>query len=600
MKLSDAVIAYLAERGIGHVFLVSGGGIMHLADSVGRHASVKFICNYHEQACVIAAEAYARLTDGPGACIVTTGPGATNAASSVPGAWFDSVPVLVISGQVRVPLIADYTVMRQRGPQEVNIIPMVAPVTKYAKTVRDPSTIITELDSAWEAATTGRPGPVWVDLPLDVQAADVEVPGAQTVCRRVTAHARTEETSTAAALTAELLRRARRPVLIAGHGVRVSGSQAMLAQLLEATQLPVLLPISAMDLVPESYPSHMGAFGPIGRRAANFALQNSDCLLSIGASLSIASTGFNVAAFAPKATKIVVNVDGGEIARSTMHIDVPVVADAGGFLADLLDNISGEPPRASTRWLQACAAWKQRYPPGPPSESVKPEWINSYALVEHISDALQPGEIIVGGISLDACSLYQSFRVKDGQRVLINANYGAMGWDLPAAVGACVAAAGRRVVLVTGDGSLQFNVQELLTVGHYRLNLKIFVLNNQGYESIRTTQANYFDRRFVGSDFQSGISNPNFESLAHAYGLAYAKVAEPGAVRDVVRTTLEHDGPILCEVIICPDQARMPRVSSFRRDDGVMESRPLEDMFPFLSRDEVHQNMHLFDDEELP
>jgi acetolactate synthase I/II/III large subunit len=592
MKLSDVVIEFLAERGIRHVFLVSGGGIMHLVDSVGRNARVQHVSNYHEQACAIAAEAYARVTNGPGACLVTTGPGATNALSAIPGAWFDSVPVIVLSGQVRLPLIADYTRVRQLGPQEVNIIPMVKPVTKYAKTIREAATVRTELDHAFTEATSGRPGPVWVDLPLDMQATEIDDAAFPPPTKT-----QTPDISGAIAQTVALLKNARRPMLVAGHGIRLGHAVDALSAFIDIAKIPVVMPISSMDLVPDSTPFHMGAFGPIGRRAANFAVQNSDLLISIGASLSIASTGFNTAGFAPRAKKVVVNIDSGEIEKSSLHIDVPVIGDAGDFLRQLTSALAGVELPSRDRWLGACAAWKERYPPGPPPDFLDDRYVNSYALAEELSNQMQEGEIVVGGISLDVCSIYQSFHVKEGQRVLINANYGAMGWDLPAAVGACVAADGARVVLVTGDGSIQFNIHELMTVRANNLNLRIFVLNNQGYESIRTTQNNYFESRYVGSDFGSGIGNPNFGKLAEAYGIGYQRLDDPSKLAEGVRSALDHDGPLLCEVIISPNQQRTPRTSSFRREDGSMESRPIEDLFPFLPREEVHENMHLFDDE---
>jgi len=597
MKLSDIVMDFLVERGVRDIFLVAGGGIMHLVDAVGRHPTLRYTCNYHEQACAIAAEAYARVTGNAGACLVTTGPGATNALSSLPGAWFDSIPVIVISGQVRVPLIADYSRVRQNGPQEVNIIPMAAPVTKFARTIRDPHTINDELRHAFELATSGRPGPVWIDIPLDVQAADVEKrePSSPTdASRRVISN----ELRAAVSKTVGLLARARRPMLIAGLGIRLAHAQDELRMLLDRVRLPVLLPITGMDLVTEEYPHLMGGFGPIGRRAANFALQNSDLLISIGASLSIASTGFNTAGFAPRAKKVVVNVDGGEIARSSLPIDVPVIDDAGSFLEELNRQLQSVELPSLQRWNQACDDWKAAYPPGPPPESLTGEFINTYVLAEELSRQMTEGEIIVTGISLDVCSIYQSFHVKRGQRVLINANYGAMGWDLPAAVGACVAAEGKRVVLLTGDGSIQFNIQELQTVSTNGLNLRIFVLNNDGYESIRSTQTNYFESRFVGSDFKSGIGNPDFEKLAAAYGLGYSRLDDPATLAEGVRSALEHNGPLLCEVRVSPTQPRTPRVSSFRREDGTLESRPIEDMFPFLPREEIHRNMHLFDDED--
>ena len=601
IKLSDYVFDYLAERGVRDVFLVSGGGIMHLCDSVGRHPKIRYIANNHEQACAIAAEAYARVKNSIGVCLVTTGPGSTNALSGIVGAWFDSIPVLVLSGQVRVPLIADYDKLRQLGPQEANVLPMARPATKYAASIRDAAQIRSELDAAFSAALAGRPGPVWLEFPLDIQSAMLDqerLPGLGTPVSIPTYEGSTPDLLASVEETHRLLREARRPVLIIGNGIRLGGSGDLLTELLERTALPALVTITGMDLVPESYAGHLGAFGPYGRRAANFALQNSDLVLSIGASLSIASIGFNTTSFAPKARKVIVNIDPGELSKPSLAADVSIPCDAKDFLSALLARLARDPIHISERWREVCARWKADYPPGPPPDFLQTSFINSYSLVDEISRQMQPGEVMVTGNSLDACSVYQSFRVKQDQRVLINANYGSMGWDLPAAVGACVAAPSERVVLVTGDGSIQFNIQEMQTVAQNNLNLRIFVLNNEGYESIRATQTNYFAGRFVGSDRASGVGNPDFEKLAGAYRISYERLDRPDDLIAGVARVLGRRGPTLCEVRISPTQPRTPKASSFRRDDGTMESRPIEDMFPFLPREEVHRNMHLFDDDD--
>jgi acetolactate synthase-1/2/3 large subunit len=599
IKLSDYVVNYLVARGVEEIFLVSGGGIMHLTDSVGRDPRLRYICNYHEQASAIAAEACARIKNHIAACLVTTGPGATNALSGIASAWFDSIPVLVLSGQVRTPLIADHEKLRQLGPQEVDIVPMARPVTKYAASIRDPQTIRRELDRAFLAATTDRPGPVWLELPLDIQSATIEE-------SRLLPETTTRPPSPAAAAVREqaglvlaLLREAKRPVLILGNGVRLAGGEAELSRLLEATRIPILLTIGGMDLVAENHPQHMGAFGPVGRRASNFALQNSDLILSIGASLSIASIGFNAAGFAPKARKIVINIDEGELTKENVRIDLALRADARAFLSALADELLGHPIRGSEKWLSACADWKRRFPPVAQDAYGQTEFVNSYAFAETLSECMGEGDVVVTGNSLDACSIYQAFRVKPRQRVLLPTNYGAMGWDLPAAVGACVAHKGP-VVLVTGDGSLQFNVQELQTVRQNDLPLKVFVLNNDGYESIRTTQSTFFEGRHVGSSRASGVGNPDFERLAAAYRLGYRSISSTSGMKDAILEFLAGDGPALCELILSPTQGRTPRVTSFRRDDGTIESRPLEDMFPFLPREEILEIMHSFDDEDAP
>ena len=594
IKLSDYVFEYLADRGVTDVFLVSGGGIMHLCDSVGRNPRIRYIANNHEQACAIAAEAYARVTNRIGVCLVTTGPGSANALSGVVGAWFDSIPVLVISGQVRVPLIADYSRHRQIGPQEINILPMVRPVTKYAVTVTDPGTIRTELDTAIAAARGGRPGPVWIDIPLDVQAAMIE----EDATARMPEPAASREPGFDSAIRTifEMLQESKRPVLVAGNGVRLAGAEKRLVRFVEEASLPVLLPIGGMDLVPESHPAHMGSFGPVGRRSANFALQNSDLMLCIGAGMSIAAIGFNTEGFAPKAKKILINVDRGEISKPNLAADISLRADAADALDALLRHAGDRPFHAPTRWTEACSAWKVRYPAVDAAAHDENGFVNSYAFVDRLSALLEEGDTVVTGNSLDACSIYQAFRVKRDQRVLIPINCGAMGWDLPAAVGAASARKGKRVILVTGDGSIQFNIQELMTIRQYALPIKIFVFNNDGYESIRATQSNYFEGRFVGSDRASGIGNPDFERLAAAYGFTYDRVQSNRSLEEVISRALASDGPSLAELILSPTQARTPKVSSFRREDGTLESRPLEDMFPFLPREEIWRNMHLFDE----
>lgn len=598
IKVSDYVVDYLVRHGVEEIFLVSGGGIMHLTDSVGRDPRLRYICNYHEQASAIAAEACARIKNRIAACLVTTGPGATNALSGIAGAWFDSIPVLVLSGQVRTPLIADYKKLRQLGPQEVDIVPMAKPVTKYVASIRDPQTIRQDLERAFSAATADRPGPVWLELPLDVQSAMIDESRLSSFEAELPAPRSVQALQLQARAVHEMLQEARRPVLILGNGVRLAGGEEELFGLLEATRIPILLTIGGMDLVAENHPRHMGAFGPVGRRASNFALQNSDLILSIGASLSIASIGFNAAGFAPKAKKIAVNIDEGELTKENVRLDLGICADARAFLSALREELAGRSVQGSEKWLAACADWKRRYPAVASEAYAETGFVNSYAFTEKLSECLGEEAVVVTGNSLDACSVYQAFRVKSQQRVLLPTNYGAMGWDLPAAVGACVAHNGQ-VVLVTGDGSIQFNVQELQTVRQNDLPLKIFVLNNDGYESIRATQSTYFEGRFVGADRASGIGNPDFARLAAAYGLPYARV-RTNAELDSIAAFLQEDGPGLCELLLSPTQGRNPKVTSFRREDGTIESRPLEDMFPFLSREEIWENMHLFDDEDAP
>ena len=596
-KLSDYVAAYLADHGVDSVFTVSGGGIMHLLDSVGRDERLRVVCNFHEQACAIAAESYSRVRGGVGVCLVTTGPGGTNALSALGGAWVDSIPVVVLSGQVRRDLIADYGRLRQLGPQEIDIDAMVRPVTKYSALVRDPQSIRQELDRAFAIARDGRPGPVWLTIPLDVQGSEIDE---STLAPWTPApEPPADDTTIRANVSAliEQLRHARRPVLIGGNGIRLDCAEAAFERFVGKLRIPVLLTIGAMDLLPEDHPSYQGKFGPLGQRRGNFALQNADLVLSVGASMNVSTTGFNLKGFAPRATKIMVNVDPAEIEKGTVPIDLGIVSTPSRFFAEFERQTAGASIGAPHAWLEACAEWRRRYPPLVSDYFEDAEHVNSYVFVDRLSDALTGGEVVLTGNGLDAWSVYQTFKVRRGQRVFTNVNFGAMGWDLPAAVGAAVARRRNRVVLVTGDGSFQFNVQELLTIGHNRLDVKIFVLNNDGYESIRATQNNFFAGHLVGADPASGVSNPNFRLLAEAYGLGYAYIRTNDDVPSVVSSALATDGPVLCEVNLSRTQTRTPKTSSYRNERGELESRPLEDMFPFLPREEVAANMAISRDE---
>jgi acetolactate synthase-1/2/3 large subunit len=596
-KLSHYVATYLADHGVDSVFTVSGGGIMHLLDSVGRDERLRVVCNFHEQACAIAAESYSRVRGSVGVCLVTTGPGGTNALSALGGAWVDSIPVVVLSGQVRRDLIADYSKLRQLGPQEIDIDAMVRPVTKYSSVVRDPQSIRQELDRAFAIAQDGRPGPVWLTIPLDVQGAEIDE---STLAGWAPApEAPVDDTTLRANVSAliEILRKARRPVLIGGNGIRLDRAEKAFEQFIGKLRIPVLLTIGAMDLLPEDHPCYQGKFGPLGQRRGNFALQNADVVLSIGASMNVSTTGFNLKGFAPRATKIMVNVDPDEIEKGTVPNDLCIVATPSRFISEFDRQTEGASLDVPDSWLEACAEWRRRYPPLVNDYFEDAAHVNSYVFVDRLSDALTGGEVVVTGNGLDAWSVYQTFKVRRGQRVFTNVNFGAMGWDLPAAVGAAVARGNNRVVLVTGDGSFQFNVQELLTIGHNRLDVKIFVLNNDGYESIRATQTNFFAGHLVGADPGSGVSNPNFRLLAEAYGLGYAYLRTNDDISSVVSCVMGAEGPMLCEVNLSRTQTRTPKTSSYRNERGELESRPLEDMFPFLPREEVAANMAISRDE---
>ena len=594
MRVSDYVVEFLVAREIQDVFLVSGGGIMYLTDAVGLNPKVRYYCNYHEQACVVAAEGYARVRNGVGACLVTTGPGAANAISALPGAFVDSIPLLVIAGNVKRELIADFDKLRQFGPQEANAVAMARPVTKYATSVRDPEAIRYELEYAYAQATSGRPGPVFVEIPVDVQGTVID----PQKLSGYTAPDRSEDNlAEQVANVLALIRRAKRPILVCGNGIHRAGAQELLSSLLDLLRIPIALPLTAKDVIEEDHALNIGVFGTAGQRRANFAIQNSDCLLAIGAGLNVQKIGFNAKGFAPKAFKIVVDIDEGQLKHQILLPDLALRADAGDFLREMLAQLEAKPFSAPSRWLSACAKWKARYPLMMNEYFDDPEHVNSYVFYDRLADALSPDDVVVTGDALDVASLFQVFRVKKGQRT-ITSGWGAMGWCLPLAVGACVGHGRRRVICVTGDGSFQFNSQELLTISHYRLPVKIFIFNNHGYSNIRGTQDSFFERRYVGADKGSGVGTPDFCKLALAYGMSYSCIRTNPDLEEGIRFVLAQPGPALCEINISPEQRISPKASAFRRPDGTFESRPLEDMAPFLPSEEVWENMHLFDDEK--
>jgi acetolactate synthase-1/2/3 large subunit len=595
MLLSDYVIDFLARKNIREVFLVSGGGIMYLLDSVGRSSEVRYYCSYHEQAAVVEAEGYARIRNGVGACFVTTGPGAANAVSALPAAWVDSIPLIVISGQVKRELIPDYDKIRQLGPQQANIIGMARKITKYANVVMDPAKIRYELEYAYAQATTGRPGPVFLEIPVDVQGMQIDPAELEGYTEKVD-HDTQARVGLIAAEVLREIRKAKRPILVCGNGIHRARAQKDLKSVLDLLQIPIALPLTAKDVIEEDHPLNIGVFGTAGQRRANFAIQNADCLIAIGAGLNSQKIGFNVDGFAPNAKKIVVDIDNAQLEYQILKPDLGFQADAGDFLRQMLKQLERESYTAPEKWLDACSQWKTKYPLIVPDYLADKEHVNSYIFYDRLSEILDPSDVLVTGIALDTTTYFQAYRVRKGQRT-INSGWGAMGWCLPMAVGACIGENNHRTICATGDGSFNFNMQELLTISRYRLQIKIFVLNNKGYSNIRATQESFFDGRYVGADFDSGLANPNFEKLAEAFGFSYLYIKTNAELDDGIRRALAADGCVICEVNISSKQRIFPKASAFRRPDGTFESRPLEDMAPFLSREELWENMHMFDDE---
>lgn len=594
IKLSDYVVRSLADWGVRDIFMMTGGGAMHLNDSIGAEARIHYVCNHHEQAAAMAAEGYARITGLPGVVNVTTGPGGINALNGVFGAWTDSIPMLILSGQVKRQTCMATTPgtqgLRQLGDQEVDIVAMVKGITKYAVLVDDPTSIRYHLERAWHLAQSSRPGPCWLDIPIDVQSAMIDE-------TQLHAYhpAQDDDTCDDALLQRQCqevvarIRAAKHPVLLAGTGVRLAGALDEFEQTIRALRIPVATAWTH-DLMDSEDELYCGRPGTIGDRAGNFAVQNADLLLVLGSRLNLRQVSYNWASFARNAFKIQVDIDAAELAKPLVKPDLGITCDLKAFLRKLLETLDAEryvPQHQS--WIEWCRQRVARYPvvqdrqrqPGPP--------LNPYYFMELLSAMLAPDDVVICG-NATACILpFQVMKIRKGQRLISNSGAASMGYDLPASIGAAVARGGRRVICLAGDGSLQLNIQELQTVAHHQLPVKIFVLNNDGYLSIRSTQKNFFGR-VMGESASSGVSFPDFGKVGNAYGIPSLKV-ERAAEMDKVQAALASSGPALIEVMLDPQQEFEPRSRSKVLPDGTIVSPPLEDMYPFLPHDELAANM---------
>ena len=593
-KVSDLIAERLAYYGVKHVFTVTGGGAMHLNVSLGRNKSYECVYNHHEQACAVAAESYARLTNKIAPVCVTSGPGGTNAITGVFGAWVDSIPMLVISGQVKYETTVRSTglPLRQLGDQELDISKMVSGITKYAVMVTEPREAIYHLDRAWHLAQSGRQGPCWVDVPLDLQGAFVDEAQLRVYSPAEDAAdnppaARTEIVREALAR----LKNAKRPVILAGTGIRLSGAHEKFLQAAELLNVPVATAWNAHDVLGEKHRLYVGRPNVVGDRAGNFAVQNADALLVLGCRLNVRQISYNFSQFAREAFKIIVEIDSAELKKPTIKPDLPVQADLADFLDKLLLELGGKALPVKKDWLSWCLERRRRYPVVEAKHRAKAEPVNPYVFVEELGRRLASDELVVCGDGSACVCTFQALKIGRGMRLYTNSGCASMGYDLPAALGACFGAEKRRVVCLAGDGSVQMNLQELQTIAHHKLPVKIFWLNNSGYHSIRQTQHNFFGGGLVGCDPESGVSFPDAAKIAKAYGFAFKRAASHKALGRAINATLKADGPALCEIVLDPEQSFEPRVSSKKLESGKIVSAPLEDMYPFLDRKEFLENM---------
>ncbi len=590
MRVADWTVSRLLNEGVDKVFFLPGGGAMYLNDALAKNSDIAAVSCHHEQACGIAAEAYGRTghkkNPGFGVAMVTTGPGATNIITPVTGAWLDSLPMLVLSGQAKSADRINGRSIRQGGVQEVDIVSLVRPVTKFAKTITNPLDIGPALDTALYQMRSGRPGPVWLDIPLDIQGVQLPrdyfsdwsppkpiptpAPNIQKIC--------------------DLIEGARRPIILLGHGVRLACADQKLRSLLEKLGIPAVFTWNALDLLPYDHPLNIGRPGVVAARAPNFAVQNSDLLISIGARLDNIVTAYNPSGFARAAKKIVVDIDAGELKEhKEMNIDYPLQMDALDFINLLL---SLPVNSGSESWRERCSDWKRRFGVSSVSPKSESSTISHAAFIHSFSNAAPENTLIAAGSSGLAIEFFFSkFKNKQGQRTFLTSGLGAMGYGLPAAIGACLGNGEKPMIAIESDGSFQLNIQELATVVSLELPICIFIMNNGGYASIRTTQRNYFESRYVGSGPDSGLFIPSVRDIAGAYGLTYFEVCKLETMDEKISEALEQRRPCIVEVQLASDEVLEPKCAAVPSSDGNITSMPLEDMTPLLTLEQLRSEM---------
>lgn len=632
-RLADYVADFLVKKGICDCFMITGGGAMHLNDALGHKEGLHCTYNHHEQACAIAAEAYARVENKIAVCCVTTGPGGTNAITGVVGGWLDSVPMLILSGQVRYDTTARYTSqfteglpLRAVGDQEFDITKSVACMCKYAVMLEDPMQIRYVLEKAYHLAMTGRKGPAWIDIPVNFQGCTIEtddLPGydpeedENIVPKKISRDTVNKIISK--------IRAAKRPVLYAGNGIRLSGGYGEFRKAVEKLGIPVVTCWDSIDAIEDESPFYVGRGGIMGDRPGNFAVQNADLVLAVGNRLSIRQVGYNWKTWAREAYVIMVDVDPAELKKHTLHVEMPVCADAKDFFAVLNNCLLAQQPDSedvkgraeeeggcveckadfpifhNAEWLSTCRNWKVNYPVTLPRHWEEDgEYANVYAFIKYLSSSLPDGNMTVVSNGSACVVGSHNYVIQKDARFLINSAIASMGYGLPAAIGACMAIGRKETVCIEGDGSLMMNLQELQTVLTNRLPIKLFLINNQGYHSIRQTQNNLFSGHSkVGIGPESGdLSFPDYEKLAIAFGYPYFKAHSNEEMKEAVDAVLKTEGPVFCEIFVSPMQNFEPKSATRKLEDGSLFSPPLEDLAPFLDRDELRKNLFITPIEE--
>ncbi|MCS7063325.1 MAG: thiamine pyrophosphate-binding protein [Methylacidiphilales bacterium] len=594
MKVSEFIANVIAQLGVRHVFTVSGGGMLHILEAIRQHPDLEYVCNYHEQASAMSAEAYARVRESIGVCLVTFGPGATNAITGVMGAWQDSIPLLVISGQVKSTDTISGAPLRQRGIQEVDIIPIVKSFTKYAVQIRHENEIESHLYQALILALSGRPGPVWIDVPMDIQARQMPSVSMDFHIESLSQELHSDHLDPSIEAQFKAIQApfssANRPLLYVGNGVRLAHSVSAIHELVESWQIPIVSSWNAADIIPNDHPLYVGRPGIYGQRAANFALQNADFLLTIGTRLSIPQIGYEIKEFARAAYKVMIDIDAGELSKFKEHFQLLIQCDAALAIREL-KKIIPPPPAQIEDWRQRCKNWVQKYSPNLPEYALAQDGLNSYTFCDWLSQHMPEDAIVVTDMGTSFTGTYQAITIRKRQRIITSSGLASMGYGIGSAVGASFADRQRIVICLTGDGGIQMNLQELMAIAHYRLPVKVVILNNKGYLTIRHTQNALFQGQFAASSPDTGVTCPDFQKIADAYGLPYLCFSSSAQLPHEAPDWLYSKGPLVCEVKMPYMQPLVPKVSFKQLPDGRLVSPPLEDLFPFLPREEFRANM---------
>ena len=589
MRLSDYIIKFLEQKKIDTVFQVSGGGSIFLGDALYKAKKIKYIAHHHEQAASFAAEGYARCKNDVGCCFVTTGPGGTNAVTGISSAWIDSVPVIFIAGQAFYNQTIKKTKKRQIGVQEINIIDIVKPITKFSIMVKDPDMINFYLEKAYQICKSGRPGPVFLDIPADVQNAQID----ENKVKKLHYKANTEKNQIDNQINKviEKLRKSKRPLIHLGHGVKLSKSKKLVYKFFNKFKIPFMVTWNADDLISSDHKMYFGKPGQFGERGSNFIVQNCDFYLSIGTRLPFMITGYNPKDFAKKAKyKIMVDIDKNELKKNDLKLNLLIKSDAKYFLEKLFSKLKSY--KSNNSWVNYCSKVRAKYPILVKKMKDEKEYINSYFFIKKLSQKLNKNDIIITDMGFSFTTTHQALEIRGNQKLYTNSGHAPMGWGLPAAIGAYYSNKNKKsnIICISGEGGFQMNIQELATIMHNKIPMKIFIFNNGGYLTIKQTQILGFNSRIMGADKKSGISFPNYEKISRAHSIEYKKLTKHNNLENEIKKVLKSKKAFICELIMNPNEEQIPKAVNRRNEDGISIPAKLEDMYPFLSKDELSSN----------